>query len=62
MITRLAEYPIPRCNDTVMYGFGKARLFILMDAFSGYHQIRLSPMSIPKTAFYASRGRKYIWK
>eukprot|EP00957_Ditylum_brightwellii_P054671 4142186-Ditylum_brightwellii.AAC.1 len=60
MITQPAEYPIRRCNDAVMYGFGKARYFVLMDAFSGYHQIRLSPMSIPKTAFYAPRGNTAI--
>eukprot|EP00957_Ditylum_brightwellii_P045733 3469654-Ditylum_brightwellii.AAC.1 len=62
MITWPAEYPIPRCNDAVMYRFGKVLLFVLMDVFLGYHQIRLSPMSKPKTAFYAPRGRKYVWK
>jgi hypothetical protein len=60
-ITRPAEYPIPRCDDAVMYGFGDATFFILLDAFSGYHQIRLSPSSIAKTAFFAPRGRKYVW-
>jgi hypothetical protein len=60
-ITRPAEYPIPRCDDAVMYGFGVATWFILLDAFSGYHQIRLSAASQAKTAFFAPRGRKYIW-
>ncbi len=60
-ITRPAMYPIPRCDDAVMYGFGNAQFFILLDAFSGYHQIRLSEASIAKTAFYAPRGRKYVW-
>jgi hypothetical protein len=31
-ITRPAEYPIPRCNDAVIYGFGEATFFILLDA------------------------------
>lgn len=60
-ITRPSEYPIPRCDDAVMYGFGRATYFILLDAFSGYHQIRLSKASIDKTAFHAPFGRKYVW-
>jgi hypothetical protein len=44
-----------------MYGFGAATFFILLDAFSGYHQIRLSKASIEKTAFFAPQGRKYVW-
>ena len=59
-ITRPAEYPIPRCDDAVMYGFGDATFFILLDAFSGYHQICLLPSSIAKTAFFAPRGRNYV--
>jgi hypothetical protein len=61
MITRPAEYPIPRCDDAYQFGFGKATHFILLDAFSGYHQVRLSPASAIKTAFFAPHGRKYIW-
>ena len=53
MITRPAEYPIPRCDDAVMYGFGEAIFFILLDAHSGYHQIRLSLLSMAKTALFA---------
>ena len=60
-ITRPASYPIPRCDDAVMYGFGSANFFILFDAYSGYHQIKLSPCSIEKTAFYAPQGRKYVY-
>ena len=33
MITRPAEYPIPRCDDAVMYGFRAAKFFILLDAY-----------------------------
>jgi hypothetical protein len=44
-----------------MYGCGDATYFILLDAFSGYHQIRLSAASIQKTAFFAPQGRKYVW-
>jgi hypothetical protein len=30
MITRPAKYPIPRCDNAVMYGFGEATFFILL--------------------------------
>jgi hypothetical protein len=60
-ITRPASYPIPRCDDAVMYGFGTATFFILMDAHSGYHQVALSPESMLKTAFFAPHGRKYVY-
>ena len=61
MVTRPAEYPIPRCDDAVMYGFGTAQYFILLDAYLGYHQVRLTPESMAKTAFHAPNGRKYCW-
>jgi hypothetical protein len=59
MITQPAEYSIPRCDDAIMYGFGDVMFFILLDAFSGYHQVALSAASMLKTAFFAPRGRKY---
>jgi hypothetical protein len=61
MVTRPAEYPIPRCDDAVMYGFGEATFFILLDASAGYHQVQLSESSMMKTAFFAPHGRKYCW-
>ena len=42
-----------------MHGFGLAIFFILFDAFSGYHQIRLTEAASLKTVFYAPGGRKY---
>ena len=59
-ITKPVEYPIPWCNDAVMQCFGTAVFRILLDPFVGYHQVKLSPTSIPKTAFHAPYGRKYI--
>ena len=58
-VTRSASYPIPRCDNAVMYGFGTATCFILFDAYSGYHQIKLTKEASLKTAFYAPQGRKY---
>jgi hypothetical protein len=61
IVTRPAEYRIPRCDGAVMYGFGEATFFILLDAYSGYHQVKLSEASAIKTAFSAPHGRKYCW-
>jgi hypothetical protein len=61
VITRPADYPIPRCDEAVIYGFGSVQYFILLDAFSGYHQVSLTPESMAKTAFHAPNGRKYCW-
>jgi hypothetical protein len=61
IVTRPAEYPIPRCDGAVMYGFGEATFFILLDAYSGYHQVKLSEGSAIKTAFFAPHGRKHCW-
>ena len=40
---------------------GKAIFYVLWDAFSGYHQVKLSKNTIPKTAFHAPHGRKYVY-
>ena len=37
-VTQPSEYPIPRCDDALIYGFGDAHLFVLLDAFAGYWQ------------------------
>ena len=60
-ITRVIAYPIPRCDRATMDGIGKAVCFVLLDAFSGYHQVLLSLASRAKTAFAAPLGRKYHW-
>ena len=60
MVTRPAKYPIPRCNNAVMYGFGEATFFILLEALSGYHQMMLSEASMLKTALFAPHGQ-YCW-
>ena len=45
-----------------MAGFGAAQFFILLDAYSGYHQVAIAEDSRVKTAFHAPHGRKYQWK
>ena len=59
LVTKIISYPIPRCDDAVMNEFGRANFFILIDAYSGYHQIKMSACSIDKTAFSGPHGRKY---
>jgi hypothetical protein len=44
-----------------MCGVGNATYFVLMDAFSGYHQVKLSPSSAVKSAFFAPHGQTYIY-
>jgi hypothetical protein len=61
-VTKVISYYIPRCDDAVENGFGKARLFNMMDACSGFHQIRMEPSSSKKTAFAGPYGRKYRYK
>ena len=62
LVTLIISYPIPRCDDAVMNEFGTAKYFILIDAYSGYHQIAMATCSIDKTAFSGPGGRKYKWK
>ena len=57
LITKVINYTIPRCDDAAWYGFGRARFFIILDAYSGYHQIKISLCSIDKTAFNGPHGR-----
>lgn len=61
LVTKVINYTIPRCDDVATYGFGKSKFFIMMDAFSGYHQIEMALCSIDKTAFSGPHGRKYKW-
>jgi hypothetical protein len=58
-VTKVISYPIPRCDDAVMIGIGRAKYRISMDAFSGYHQIAMEYASSLKTAFAGPNGRKY---
>ena len=61
-VTKVWSYFIPRCDDAVEHGFGLAHLFFLLDAFSGYHQVRMDANSSKKTAFAGPFGRKYCYK
>lgn len=49
------SYPLPRIDD-ILDQLATARVFSKIDLRSGYHQIRLSPDSIPLTAFNTRYG------
>jgi hypothetical protein len=49
-ITIKNKYPLP-CIDILFDQFSKAKVFYKIDLRSGYHQIKIRPEDIPKTAF-----------
>lgn len=44
------KYQLPNTTD-VLDMLGKANFYSVFDLASGFHQIEMSPNSIPKTAF-----------
>jgi hypothetical protein len=60
-VTQVNAYPIPRCDSMVMFAFGDAIYFWLMDAPQGYHQLRVSPGSRIKLAFQGPDAIKWTY-
>ena len=54
-ITVADVYPLPRI-DEMIDNAGKAKWFTKMDLHSGFHQIRLHPSHIERTAFKTKYG------
>lgn len=54
-VTVKDRYPLPRI-DVLLDKVGKARVFSKLDLRSGYHQIRVNPEDVPKTAFSTPSG------
>ena len=50
------RYPIPRIDDLIDCLHG-AQLFTALDLQQAYHQVRLLPADIPKTAFITHKGQ-----
>jgi hypothetical protein len=54
-VTIKNKYPLPRI-DTLFDQLAEAKVFSKIDLRSGYHQIKIRPQDIPKTAFSTRYG------
>lgn len=54
------RYPLPRIDD-VLDSLGGASVFSSIDLQGAYHQVRIPPEDIPKTAFVTPQGQ-YQWR
>jgi hypothetical protein len=54
-VTIKNKYPLP-CIDLLFDQLAKAKVFSKIDLRSGYHQIKIHPEDIPKTAFTTRYG------
>jgi hypothetical protein len=54
-VTVKNKYPLPRIED-LFDQMGGARVFLKIDLRSGYHQMKIRPSDIPKTAFSTLYG------
>ena len=54
-VTVKNKYPLPRI-DTLFDQLAGAKVFSKIDLRSGYHQIKIRPHDIPKTAFSTRYG------
>ena len=56
-----SPYMLPRIDDT-LDALGGAKYFCTLDLLQGYHQVPLSPESIPKTAFTTPHMTPSLWE
>ena len=61
LVTRIIAMPIPCCDEAVGNTFGMSQFRWLMDAISGYNQIRVAKSSQEKLAFAGPGCTKYTW-
>ena len=54
-VTIKNKYPLPRTDD-LLDQLRKAKFFSKIDLRSGYHQMKIRPSDIPKTAFVTRYG------
>ena len=58
-VTRRARYPLPKI-DEIFDQLKEGRVFSRLDLKSGYHQMRIAPKDVHKTAFVSDSGH-YEW-
>ena len=58
-VTKVISYHILRCDDAIQTKIGKAMFKISMNAFSGYHQMKMAAALSSKIAFAGPDGRNY---
>ena len=63
-VTKLYEYPIPRCDMAVaIFQMRSSKIWIItVDAKQGYHQVMVREYDIEKLAFFAPNHNKYASK
>ena len=61
-VTRVIAYPIPRCDSAVNISFAEGQFFWLLDAPSGYHQLRVAEDSMAKLAFAGPDAIKWTYR
>lgn len=49
------SYPIPNISE-ILDQLGKSKYFSTLDLASGFHQIKISEVDVPKTAFSVPQG------
>jgi hypothetical protein len=60
-VTKIVAMPIPRCDSAVGMSCGGSKYKWLMDAISGYNQIRVAESSRDKLAFAGPNCTKYTY-
>ena len=55
-LTVVDQYPLPRIEELIDQVESTAKFFSKLDLHSGFHQIRVVPEDIPKTAFKTKYG------
>ena len=63
-VTKLFQFPIPRCDDAVtILNWGAGQIWIIsLDARQGYHQVAVRLVDREKLVFFAPNDQKYSFK